>query len=210
MVSAVRETKRNGPVPTGCRFIASGVEPDGTMPRYDVRFGSSAPNGSESTKSTVAASIATTRCRKAKAPRFELATVPSSRVSKVHDDILGPEGRTVVEEDAGTQVKAPARPEVERLPRLREIGKEVAVLVLGHQPVEDELEDAARSLVGGDPRIEMDRRALERDGERVVRRRAGGRCRAAGRDEKRQREEAGPQYHSSSEMPSPIRVELWL
>ena len=56
-------------------------------------------------------------------------------------------------------------------------------LVLGHQAVEDELEDAARSLVGGDAGIEVDRRTFERDGERVVGRPARRRRRPAAESE---------------------------
>jgi hypothetical protein len=84
-----------------------------------------------------------------------------------------------VEADIAPQVEAPAPAAVEDLPGLGEIGPEVAVLVLGDQAVQRQLEDPARRLVGGDARIELERRALERHGERVVARQGERRGRAA-------------------------------
>ena len=60
------------------------------------------------------------------------------------------------------QFEAIAQAVFRDLPAGGEIGDEVALGVLGHQAVEDQLMDAARRLVGGDAWVEVHRRALER------------------------------------------------
>ena len=92
---------------------------------------------------------------------------------------LKPEARAVVEDDVAPEVEAPPPPLVEHLPGVGEVGDEGAGLVLRHQAVQRQLEDLARGLVGGDPRVELDRRALERHDQGVVPRQGQRRRRTA-------------------------------